>query len=160
TMATWSVRLVGELEHLKTLVDLGVGVSEEASGFVLRRSDLDGLSDGAQVREEAIKIVRALNGIAKMRMSNFRPVTVAGVGGPPDGGTLVVPAPAEAQACGMAPRVFPASLSCDDVEQWLCVARGDLAARQALQFFATATTPESLWKVYEVIRDDVGGTAN
>jgi hypothetical protein len=122
-------------------------VSEEPSGFVLRRSDLDALADGAQVREEAIKIVRALNGLAKMRVSNFRPVMVGGVGGTHDGGTIVLPAPAEARACGQGPRVFPPASSQDN-EKWLRVARRDPPARQALQFFAaTPTTPESLWKV-------------
>jgi hypothetical protein len=157
---SWSVWLVGELEDLKTLVDLGVGVSEENSGFVLRRSDLDSLSDGAQVRDEAIKIITALNGLAKMGASNFRPVTVGGVGGTHDGGTIVVPAPAEARACGQRPRVLPLAPSQGN-EKWLRVARQDRAARQALQFFAaTPTTPERLWKVYEVIRDELGGPAN
>ena len=45
--------------------------------------------------------------------------------------------------------------------KWLALAMRDSKVHRALQFFTvTPASPESLWKVYEVIRDDVGAKAS
>ena len=80
---------VGEPGNLKVLLDLGVGVSEEVSGFVHRRSDLDGLSE------------------------------VGGAGGTHDVGTIAVPAPSVARAGGEDPHVVSPGSSPREYGKWL-----------------------------------------
>jgi hypothetical protein len=156
-MPKWSVALNGDLDDLKTLADLGVGVTEEPSGFVFRHNDLDSLMDGGAVREQALQMVEALNGLGKLAATNFRAISVGGVSGSHAGGTIVVPAPADLRAGVAGPRVVSPNNPPLHFAKWLAVALRDPIVHQALHFFAAPTTSENLWKVYEVIREDAGG---
>jgi hypothetical protein len=162
-MPKWSVTLIGDVDDLKTLADLGMGVTEEPSGFVYRHSDLDNLMDGGAVREQAIQLVEMLNGFGKLARTNFRAIRVGGVSGSHAGGTTIVPAPAESKTDVAGPRVVIADATGQPIPppshfaKWFAVALRYPRVREALDFFAAPTTSTNLWKVYEVIRDDAGG---
>jgi hypothetical protein len=164
-MPKWSVALHGDLDDLKTLADLGVGVTEEPSGFLFRHSDLDKLMDGGAVREQAIQLVEVLNGLGRLARTNFRAISAGGVSGSHAGGTIKVPAPGEVGTGVAGPRVVIADATGQPIPppshfaKWFAVALRDPIVHQALHFFAAPTTSTSLWKVYEIVRDDAGGKA-
>jgi hypothetical protein len=156
-MPKWSVALNGDVDDLRMLADMGVGVIEEPSGFVLRHSELDSLTDGGAVREQAIQLVEALNGLGTLATTNFRgTIRVGGVSGSHEGGTVMVPAPADVRTTVAGPRVVSPNPPAH-FPKWLSVALRDPSVHQALCFFKPPITSVNLWKVYEVIREDAGG---
>ena len=60
-MPTWTVKLDGDVDDLTALFDLGVGVTQEGSAFVLRSPELDALSDAAAVRDQAAEQVESVS---------------------------------------------------------------------------------------------------
>ena len=164
----WTVTLKGDAWDLKALTGLGVGVTEEGHAFVLRSPDLEKLTDAGAVRERAIELVEVLNGLARVELGDYDPVDVGAVTGDDgsgmhylftgdtvslrgrEGHELVDAATGQpiAQA-----KAFP------DLLHRAAIALRIQNVRRALRFFTSTIDPTNLWKVYEVIRDDVGGKA-
>ena len=152
--ATWSVALHGEVEDLKALAALGVGVIEEGNAFVFRSPELDALTDPHEVDRRTAEWVEVFNGMSRIEEgdSKGRAITVGGL--VRDHGTrkeyIMIPGGGEMRVRGkdLGPRNFPA---------WAALTTRDEAVDRALRFFAAPVTSFSLWNVYEVIREDVGG---
>jgi hypothetical protein len=167
-MATWIVRLDGDPDDLNALVDLGVSVTRGSDGVVFRSPELDTLSDARLVRDLAIKSIAALCGLSRIAEGDdkARVVTVGAIfredGTRRD--TFLTPESVELRL-----RVRAANLKgSGDTEspvgksypEWAAAAGRDPNVKLALQYFGPEPSAESLWKVYEVIRADVGGKTN
>ncbi len=167
-MPKWAATLNGDPWDLKTLAGRGVGVSEEGDSFVLRSPEFDSLIDANAVRDLAIQRVEVLNGLGRMVTRDFRPVTVGGVGGSDESGIWVMPAPADVRVDARGPSVVISdsvtgepmpSAPPSHFAKWVAIADRVPSIRQALSFFGAPgpVTAVDLFKVYEVIREDVGG---
>jgi hypothetical protein len=76
------------------------------------------------------------------------------------GDTFVMPDPCEMRSRGRGARLLGPGDAVAPAVNGYAAALSDPGVRRALQYFSVEPTSESLWKVYEVIRDDVGGKAN
>jgi len=168
-MPNWLVRLKGEkfdLEDFSSLLRSPEHtVIEENGSYYLKSSDFDSLSSADEVRERAIAIIDMLNGAMKLHIHNFRGVFEDGVTLIKEdgsrhhyaylGGTIAARAKVSATVTTSngTQQIAPQP---SNVESWLSLAKGDKAVADALHFFRENTWI-SLYKVYEIIRDDVGG---
>jgi hypothetical protein len=167
-MATWIVRLDGDPDDLNALVDLGVGVTQESDGVVFRSPDLDVLSDAWLVRERAVEHVAVFSGLSRIGEGDDKArAVVVGAIFREDGtrrDTFVAPQSVEIRMRGRAVALRgpcdPATPVATGYAAWATAAKRDPKVKLALQHFSLEPSAESLWKVYEVIRDDVGGKAN
>src|SRR5262245_41613997 len=157
-MPRWRMTLNGGPWDLKTLVGLGVGVSEEGSGVVLRCASLDSLTEPDAVRQRAIELVQVLNGIGKLAADEFASVAIGSVSDDDSGqtvmdlrGKVTLGIRARAELTGGEPGQPTVSAL------RLAAAVRDQNAWWALRLFAAPAIPVNLSRVYEVICDDVGG---
>jgi hypothetical protein len=165
-MPKWRVTLSGDSWDLESLADLGVGVTREGNAFALRSPELDSFGDAGEVRQRAIKLVEVLNGIARIAVGDFDPVAVGAVHGDDGGGTHSVLLGEDAKVRDRARvRVADAATGTPVAKtptsgvpaSWLSIAARDQNARQALRLIAGAVDPVNLYRIFEVIRADVGG---
>lgn len=168
-MPNWLVRLKGEKFDLEDFPSLLRSpehtVIEENGSYYLKSSDFDSLSSADEVRERAIAIIDMLNGAMKLHIHDFRGVFEDGV-------TLIKEDGSRHHyvylGCSIAARVkVSAAVTTSNgtqqvapqpsnVESWLSLAKDDKAVADALHLFRENTWI-SLYKVYEIIRADVGG---
>jgi hypothetical protein len=164
-MPRWNVALNGRPSSLNTLVDLGVGVSEDASGFTFRSPELDKLTDGSAVRERAMERVDVLNGLGSMAAGDFRPVTVGAVSAQDEGGIKLVVPPAQARIESSIGRVVISDPATGQrihtpspiFAKGFAIADRDPAVQRALRLFGGPPSPVNLYRVFEIVRDDGGG---
>jgi len=165
----WLVRLQGERFDLDDLPPLVCSpehtVIEEDGSYYLKSSDFDSLRSADEVRERALAIVEMLNGAMKLHVPDFRGVNEAGVTLIEEDGrrhhyvylessiTLRSKVSANITATGSdgTPQVAPPP---SNVESCIGLAKTDKAVADALHFFRDSTWT-SLYKVYEIIREDV-----
>jgi hypothetical protein len=168
-MPNWLVRLKGEKFDLEDFPSLlrspEYTVIEENGSYYLKSSDFDSLSSADEVRERAIAIIDMLNGAMKLHIHNFRGVFEDGVTLIKEdgsrhhyaylGGTIAARAKVSATVTTSngTQQIAPQP---SNVESWLSLAKGDKAVADSLHFFRENTWG-SLYKVYEIIKDDVGG---
>jgi len=167
-MPNWLVRLKGEKFDLEDLPSLlrspELTVIEEKGSYYLKSSDFDSLSSVDEVRECAITIIEMLNDAVKFQIHNFRGVSEDGVTIIKEdgsrhhsvylGGSIAarVKVSATVTTSNGTQQIAPQP---SNVESWLSLAKGDKDVADALHFFRENTWI-SLYKVYEIIRDDVG----
>jgi hypothetical protein len=165
-MPKWRVNVTGDPWHLKTLAGLNVGVTEEGGGFVLRGPEFDALTDAGAVRERAVELVDALNALGWYADHDFEPVSIGAVIG--DDGTNTISVfvadtlrlgeRLQAQVIDRATgQPIPPPPPPAFYAKAFDLALRDDAVRRALHFLAPPVVPGDLYKVYEVIRDDMGG---
>jgi hypothetical protein len=145
-----------------------VGVTHESDGVVFRSPDLDVLSDARTVRERAVERVAVFSGLSRIAEGDgkARAVSVGAIfredGARRD--TFVAPASVELRVRGRAAELRgprdPATPVANVYAAWAAAAERDEKVMLALKYFGSEPSAESLWKVYEVIRDDAGGKAN
>ncbi len=168
-MPNWLVRLKGEkfdLEDFPSLLRSPEHTVIEGNGsYYLKSSDFDSLSSADEVRERGIAIIDMLNGAMKLHIHDFRGVFEDGVTLIKEegsrhhyvylGGSIAarVKVSATVTTSKGTQQIGPQP---SGVESWLSLAKGDKAVADALHFFRENTWI-SLYKVYEIIRDDVGG---
>jgi hypothetical protein len=165
-MPKWRVTLIGDSWDLGSLAELGVGVTGDGNTFVLYSAEFERFTDASEVRQHAIKLVEMLNGIARIAVGDFDPVEVGAVHGDDGDGThsvlvvdkvrvrarakvRIVDATTGSPVVTTTPSGVPAS--------WVSIAARDQNVRQALRLIAGAVDPVNLYRVFEVIRADVGG---
>lgn len=162
-MPKWKVRVEGAARDLDALAGLGV-VSGEEGVFFLRLPDLDNVTDGS-VLLHARDRLEVLKGLARLCVPHLGDVhVVEGAIGEEADGTLFV-IPARAVAFFVAHPVLAIDPITGETihtqvpphSGWAVLAQRDPNVRLALRYFGPEPTAGSLWKVYEVIRDDVGG---
>lgn len=156
-MPTWTVTLQGNLADLETLASLGVGVTREGDGFMLRLPELENVTELMQVHQYAVEQLQALNGLRRMAWGDDRAAAIMV-------GSIV-----RVDAAGhrtdfvilksLDMRMHGATL---DIGGRTFAARAALAARddnvrQALRRYGGEVSPVNLYRVFEIIRDAVGG---
>ena len=147
-MPKWSVTLNGDPWDLKTLADLGVGVSEEGNGFVLCAPDLDTLTDAGAVRQRVIELVEVLNGLGRVTAHDFTPVVVGSVRDDDSGqtvmdlrGTVKMRSRARAELTVGEPMPQPTVFA-----SRVAAAGRDPNVQQALRLFGGPATPANLYR--------------
>jgi hypothetical protein len=169
-MPKWLVRLGGERLDLEDLPSLLCSpehtVIEEDGSYYLKSSDFDSLGSADEVRERALAIIEMLNGAMKLHIPSFRGVYEAGVTLIEEDGrrhhyvyleaSLTLRSklsvnPTVTTSNGTRQMTPPPS----DVHSWISLAKTDKAVADALHFFRDNTWI-SLYKVYEIIREDAG----
>ena len=170
-MPKWLVRLEGErfdLEDLPSLLRTSEHTVVEEDGlYYLKSSDFDSLGSADEVRECAIRIIEMINGTMKVRAPDHRGARESGVTLAEEDGrrrhylyvrsSFTVRSKVTANATVTASNgTLKAALSHTSVESWIRLAKSDKAVADALHFF-TDNTWINLYKVYEIISEDVGG---
>ena len=169
-MPNWLVRLKGEKFDLEDLPSLlrspELTVIEENGSYYLKSSDFDSLSLADEVRECVIAIIEMLNDAVKFQIHNFRGVSEDGVTLIEEDGSrrhyAYLKGSITARSKTSANLTVTTSNGTQqvasrpsNVESLLNLAKDDKAVADALHFFRENTWI-SLYKVYEIIRDDVG----
>ncbi|GFO95992.1 hypothetical protein ig2599ANME_0176 [groundwater metagenome] len=170
-MPKWLVRLKGERFDLEDFPELlrspEVRVVEENGSFYLESSEFNSLTSAEEVRERGRALIKLINGVAKFNRDNFLDVSEDGITRVEDDGkrhhyvflegAITARAKVSAQVTVIAAdgsekvATQPSAL-----ESLLEVAQKHNVVADALSFYRDDTWI-SLYKVYEIIRDDVGG---
>jgi len=133
----------------------------------LKWSDFDSLGSADEVRERAIAIIKMLNGTVKLHIPSFRDVSEDGVTIIEEDGRRhhYVYLRGSITARSKISANLTVTTSNDtrqiaplpsNVESWICLTKTDKAVADALHLFRENTWI-SLYKVYEIISEDVGG---
>ena len=140
-----------------------IAVARDDQGHYFKTARFDGSIESGGLHKEADRLLRKLNGLACVLDSSYRPVTLAGRYGDDTGhGVHVV---------GAATMEVRVKLSATGVvngqaeqppppgPRLLALATRHPNVAEVLDLTGAASTlgPVELWKVYEVVRDDVGG---
>jgi len=170
-MPKWLVGLEGEKFDLEDLPSLLCSpehtVIEEDGLYYLESSDFDSLGSADEVREHAIAIIKMLNGAMKLHTPSFRGVYAGGVTMLEEDGRrhhyLYLESSIKLRSKVSANLTVTKSNGTrqiaplpSKVESWIGLAETDKAVAEALHFFREDTWI-SLYKVYEIISDDLGG---
>ena len=170
-MGKWLVRLKGErfdLEDLPTLLHSPeLAVIEKNGFYYLRSSEFESLTSPDEVHKQGITLIEILNGVVSLRRDNFRDVSEDGITRVEDDGrpyhyvqfgaaTPTMRAKVSADAIVIAPNGTEKKVGHSDIETWISIAKKCEPVVDALRFFRDGTWG-NLYKVLEIIRDDVGG---
>lgn len=132
-------------------------VAYENGMFVLYSSDFENRTDAKEVRDLAVEVVWILNGLIQLGFGRLFPsVTVRRI--------IETTSLGERRVEELNEPSPPAALPSDPVrlaesttvEGWLSSALQDSKVAEALHYYANEANWFNLYKVYEVIRDDVG----
>jgi len=144
-----------------------LNVTEDNGFYYLQSSEFDSLTSADEVRERGIALIKILNGAAKLCRDNFRDVAEDGITRVEDDGSrhhyvylegaITMRAKVSAQVTvitsnGSQPAVDQPS----PLESWFRLAQKHKPVADALHFYREDSWI-NLYKVYEVIKDDVGG---
>jgi hypothetical protein len=170
-MLKWLVRLKGakfDLEGLPSLLRSPEHtVIEENGSYYFKSSDFDSLGSADEARERAIAIIEMLNGAVKLHIPSFRDVSEDGVTIIEEdgrrhhyvylGGSITARSKISANltvtTSNDTRQIAPLP---SNVESWICLTKTDKAVADALHLFRENAWI-SLYKVYEIISEDVGG---
>ena len=170
-MPKWLVRLKGERFDLedfpKLLCSPEVRVVEENGSFYLESSEFNSLTSAEEVRERGRALIKLINGVSKFNKNNFLGISEDGINRVEDDrkrhhyvfleGTAPIRTKVSAQLTAIAAdgsekvTTQPSAL-----ESLLDVAQKYNVVADALGFYRDGTWI-SLYKAYEIIRDDVCG---
>jgi hypothetical protein len=168
----WLIELGGDKLGLRALSRLlrspDCRISEEGGRYYLRAADLGSLTDASDVKRTATERIAQLTGAANALFGNIEPVEVVRVirvepeGNPPTQfilpGSIVMRGRGLLMASGEASDTTMSSSERTALESWDAIANRDAAVGKALRSFASGEgNPYELWKVYEIVRDDLGG---
>ena len=169
-MPKWLVRLKGERFDLedfpKLLCSPEVRVVEENGSFYLESSEFNSLTLAEEVRERGRALIKLINGVSKFNRNNFLDISEDGVTRLEDDGkrhsyvflegTAKIRTKVSAQLTVIAADGSEkVSTQPSALESLLEVAQKYNVVADALSFYREDTW-SSLYKAYEIIRDDVG----
>jgi len=148
---------------MSKLLHLSVcSVSEEGGSYYLRAAEFSSLTDPRDVQRCATELIAQLRGAARALFGNFETVKVAGIerveqdGKPPTQfilpDSIVLRGRGLLLATGASDGAEPAVL-----DSWAAIANTDAKVAEALRLFgSTERDYPNLYKVYEVVKGDVG----
>jgi hypothetical protein len=172
-MAEWLVTLSGDsfdLDFLPRLLQSpGCTVGKEGDTYYLRSQEFSTLEDAGDVKRRADELLRTLKGAAAAALhEDIESVSVHGISREEDSGgprtQFIFPGPVVfrgrarvianlTNATGPTDATGPSVL-----DWWMEVGTRDSPVAEALACFASGESDAvNLWKVYEIIREDVGG---
>ncbi len=170
-MPKWLVRLKGERFDLedfpKLLRSPEVRVVEENGSFYLESSEFNSLTSAEEVRERGRALIKLINGVTKFNSDNFLGISEDAIirvedDGKQHGYLFLEEAITIRTKVGARLTVIAADGSekvttqSSVLESLLEVAKKYNVVADALSFYRDDTW-SSLYKAYEIIRDDVGG---
>jgi hypothetical protein len=175
-MVEWFVRITGEnfdLEKLsKSLNSPELCVIQEGPDFSLKSADFNSLKDADDVRNRAIEILSLINGAARLALGMRKPLAVDCVvkvnddGAPQffvrcsSGISLRVSASMSVVAADGTVRDQEESPQADPIPNWIVIAQRDTNVAKVLRLFGAGNHGwVSLYRIYEVIVNDVGNIA-
>lgn len=162
---SWKARLRGHSFDLDTLTDMfregepTVGADDDC--HYLRSSTFDGLTDVSAVKERAVELLDYMNGIARVLDPSYRNVELTGAFDGEDGRAVVIGAASasartRAQAVGVVVGGEPQSPALPRGPKYVELAESDPDVAEAVGYIASGLDPARLYKVFEIIRHDVG----
>jgi len=170
-MAKWLVRLKGkkfDLEDLPRLLHSPeLAVSEKNGFYYLQSSEFESLTSSDEVRKRGIDLIDKLNGAAKLHRDNFQDVSEDVITRVEDDGrrnhyvclegTLTGRGKLRANATVISPDGTEKKVDQPtNIATWIDIAKKYKPVADALHF-SRQHSWGTLYKVYEIIRDDVGG---
>ncbi len=175
-MMEWFVRITGEnsdLEELsKSLNSPELCVIQEGPDFILKSTDFDFLKDADGVRNRAIEIMPLINGAARLVLGMRKPLAVDCVVNVNDDGTrqffvccslgisLRDRASISVVAADGTVQDREEPHQADPIPGWIAIARHDTNVAKVLRLFGAGNHDwVSLYRIYEVIVNDVGNIA-
>jgi hypothetical protein len=174
-MSHWCVEVVGDRADLNMLTgSMSTGstsITMEADKFILRCDAFDGLDAARSVAQKAKQILSALSGATRLALGGHTSMAVGGVYRVRDDGgrdTFIITETGNLQIRG-----FPATVvvtrsdgteeihrPADRIPPWLALATTDDAVAKALRLRDDESLGwVELYRIYEVIESDVGGSA-
>lgn len=170
-MAEWLVEIRGDVLDLAELQNLFnapmLNVIKVGDTHFIRSTDFLELTSEDEVRERGLALIDSLNGMARLCIGAFREISEAGVAARDERGNLRTFKFIGFDAILTQPRssIHPVlsdgttgpafSPFQESVPKWITLARQQKAVTDAFHFFRENSW-FSLYKVYEIIRDDVG----
>ena len=167
----WEIQLSGDAQDLKDLVNSLRGddlrIFERDGQYLLESSRFDDLSTSEAVRSLASDVLAVLSGAVRLSLGGRTPLTVANVAMVgPDGrrqvfilvsDTFYLRATAEVVIMGDNGAV-EVHRPADEVPDWVRLALADHKVAKAMRLFGSREHDwVSLYRLYEVIEEDVGG---
>lgn len=139
-------------------------VTQEVDGFYISSSDLDKLNDHSDIFSKVRQFLDAANGAANIVHSNHKPVGLGALKERNENGgfNIFVSISGTIEARSRMSATMTTNQNPDPnnikktIEEWLEIADRDENVRDVLHFFNEATW-WNLYKIYEIIKDDLGG---
>lgn len=149
----WLVKLKGDLAELPSAFafPLATIISQDGS-FFLKSVTLNSIQDPREVLEEAKRLVEIINGAAKLYFDHYTKVEVANsiVGVDENGSSHQF-----SFGFGTGRRVNESYRDPAAIGKWLDKAEREKQVADTLRFFAAQSWVD-LYKIFEIIRDDIG----
>ena len=167
-MAEVLVKLIAEkidINDIKTQLNASSWkITEEPDGFFLSSPILDKLNDPREITSKAKQFLDVINGAANILYSNHKPVDTGIIKQKGENGgyniTVLIDSTIELRSrmngTLTANRDHETHPIQTTVESWIEKAEKHQSIRDALHFFNEVTW-WNLYKIFEIIRDDVGG---
>jgi hypothetical protein len=167
----WEVELTGNPTDLKQLErsfnDQEQQIIEREGKFFLKSSKFEDIDDPGEIRRISNNVAVMLTGASALRLGSKSPIRIGGVYKLEGRGRSVY---VETNAISASARVFTTatvirkdgkveiSNPADPVRMWLQVAQKNSAAKDVLELLnAEKHDWVNLYRIYELIEDDVGG---
>lgn len=169
----WIVEVVGEssdLEELSRSLDSAeLRLTQEGQSFFLRSMDFNSLKSADDVRNNATEILSLINGAARLALRMRKPLVVGNIVKVNDGGKRRIFASLSATmslrgnicvSITRADGTVEQFRQADPIPSWIEVAQHDKNVAKVLRLFAGTHDWVNLYRIYEVIEDDIGGKHN
>ncbi len=175
-MKKWQIQITGHAYDLEDVYEnqnsASWSVVEDNEEFFLQSKVFYELEDADEVREAARRIISLINGSAKLKISGFRPIEIGNVYYIDEEGKRLIfvkfqesisarsRLKTEANVIGSnGSEVMQENELPDLIEPTFSLAVSDPNVSDALRLYASIELNwADLYKIYEIIRDDVGGS--
>jgi hypothetical protein len=167
-MEEWTIQVVGDEAAVSRLADVVSGVAElrdDRGDVLLVHPDWQGLATAGEVAEAGAALLAQANGLIRLQHPEMQALRSGGairlMGGGArtyyDSATMRLRMTISARVEHIGADGLPVPPPPDPSPGWIAKATADPARGRAVREFGTASTWPDLYKVYEVIRQGLGG---
>lgn len=170
----WFVSIIGDSNDLdelsKSLKSPELSISYDGESYILKTDEFNSLDDAEKVRNRAVEIISLINGAAGLTLGIRTPIEVSHVVKLNDEGTRNVSVDISntmtvRDSISMSIHRDDGTIEkihqCDPIPNWLSTAKKDNSVAKALRLFGSGAYDwVNLYRIYEVIEDDMGGLKN
>jgi len=175
-MKKWQVQIIGDPYDLEDVYEnqnaASWSVVKDSDQFFLESVRFNDPDEADKVRDQALKIIVLINGSAKLRISGFRPIEIQHVSYIDDKGSRhnyvslqeSISARSRLEVTAVATRPDGSEVEeeieqPDRIEPTFSLAESDQNVSDALRLYGMRDLNwGDLYKIYEIVRDDVGGS--
>jgi hypothetical protein len=173
-MKNWLIQLKGHEFDLQEIVEMFnqpyLNIIEQDGSFYLKSIELNSLLTDDVVYKKAVELLEILNGIAKLNNTSFQNVKLDAIVEIDENGRRKSYKYASAKIklrsrVSVTATVVKHNGKIDSTEKridykpWIDLAKKDVKASQVLKYLLKGDW-YSLYKIYEIIREDLGGESN